>query len=39
MSREETRVELEIRDGSEIVEQLTAKIESYGAVFRPGRMS
>jgi phage terminase small subunit len=31
MFREETRVELEIRDGSEILEQLTAKIESYAA--------
>ena len=32
MFREDTRVDLEIRDGSEILERLTAKIESYAAV-------
>ena len=31
MFQENTRVELEIRDGSEILERLTAKIESYAA--------
>ena len=31
MFREETRVEMEIRNGSEILERLTAKIESYAA--------
>ena len=31
MFRKDTRVDLEIRDGSEILERLTAKIDSYSA--------